>query len=245
MNQAIPVPSPSLGVVRSFVGETEGFTLLEVLLAFTIFAIVIAIVYGSYSASLRTMRDTTGRAEVYQMARVAMERIAEDLESAAVPLVNEESGTEEQGSEEYLFVGADAEVAGWPGDSLLFLSRAHLNFSDEPESTGRAVIRYQVQAGEEGRGLALYREDVPEQEWSKNNGDGEGVLLCDGLSGVNFTYYDKTGQALEEWDAGDAEDDRLPARVEIALDFMDPGDQRRSVKFLTGVILPVRSAGKE
>lgn len=67
----------------------EGFTLLEILLALSILATVLSTVFASYTGAFRLVSETEGQAEIYQMARIALERIVEDLESFYLPMESE------------------------------------------------------------------------------------------------------------------------------------------------------------
>ena len=67
------------------VRDLKGFTLLEILIAVVILVIVLSTVFASFTGTLRLVSETESQAEVYQMARIALERILEDLESANVP----------------------------------------------------------------------------------------------------------------------------------------------------------------
>jgi general secretion pathway protein J len=62
----------------------RGFTLVEILISIVIFAVVLTTIYASYAGSFRVIDETESQAEIYGMARVAMERISEDLESVYI-----------------------------------------------------------------------------------------------------------------------------------------------------------------
>ena len=72
--------------------KNKGFTLIELLIAISIFAVVIASVYGSYRMTFHVIHSSTARLEDAARARVAMQRIVDDLYAAAA--------------------GADASIAG-------------------------------------------------------------------------------------------------------------------------------------
>lgn len=61
----------------------NGFTLIEILLAVFILGIVLSTVYASYTGTFRIIRETEYDAEIYGMARSALDRMARDLQSAA------------------------------------------------------------------------------------------------------------------------------------------------------------------
>jgi general secretion pathway protein J len=63
----------------------SGFTLIEILIAIFIFSVVLTTIYTSYTGTFRVIDETESQAKTYRMARIAMERILEDLESVYIP----------------------------------------------------------------------------------------------------------------------------------------------------------------
>jgi general secretion pathway protein J len=222
-------------------GENRfGFTLLEILIAMFIFAVVLSTIYTSYTGTFRIVDETESQADIYAMARVALERMQEDLESVYIPLKGEKSPELDEGQaadEEGAFVGEDNEIEGRSTDSLRFISRAHLVFSEE--ASGTAEIAYYVEEDNEGEGFILYRTDTPASEEKSEEGTG-GLVLCDSLVSVNFTYHDDDGEVYENWDStSDEFRDRIPRMVSIKLEFKNSADPEAPFKFLTRVALPV------
>ena len=62
--------------------DTRGFTLIEILIAVSILAVVLSTIFASYTGTFSIIEETESQADIYGMARIAMERIQEDLESA-------------------------------------------------------------------------------------------------------------------------------------------------------------------
>lgn len=96
--------------------KSSGFTLLEVLVAIFIFAIVLSAVYGAYITAITAAGTTELQADINNKARTALERIASDLGG--------------------VYLGADGSLNGWKkeiggnrADTLAFTSTAHLLFS--------------------------------------------------------------------------------------------------------------------
>ena len=224
---------------------SDGFTLFEVLIATFIFAMIVSILFGSYTGSLTLMDQTRSQADLYGMARITLERIREDLESASLP--DQGEGAEPDGDRVRNpgFTGEDLEIEGEDADSLCFLSTAHVVFDPKDRNTGLARIDYYVRESEqEGAGLVLYRIDTPVLEEAPEKGTG-GMVMCEGLVSVNFTYY-ASGEALERWDSSEDEfKNRLPERVSVRMRFVDPIDPEHPLSFTTGVALPCAGGGNE
>ena len=224
----------------------QGFTLLEILLAMFIFSIVLSTLYAAYTGTFRNVDETESQADIYRMARIALERIAEDLESAYIPpwaVVTESEGTTPQSP---AFVGQTAQISDRRADTLMFISRAHLVFDEEEVDTTVARISYDVrQSAEDEQVFVLYRSDIPGFDEQPEERGG-GLILCDGLHAVGFTYYDAEGRVHDGWNSSNEEfKDRLPVMVSIVLEFVDKRSPGAPLKFVSGVVLPMAKEGYE
>lgn len=212
----------------------NGFTLLEVLLAIVLFAVLVSMVSLSLSGSLKLIEATEKQGEIYHRARTAMMRISEDI--AAAMLVGG-----------YEFIGSSDEIGGQKADTLQFPSTAHLIFNPEKQQPGLGIITYRVKAEEEDqRNLILQRSDVlylPGLKQGDDDLDEEGFVLSDNLRSVEFNYIDADGEILEGWDSTVDENDTdsvrsLPVAVECTLSYWLNIEEERFVTFSTRVFLP-------
>ena len=219
----------------------RGFTLLEILIAMFIFAVVLTTIYTSYTGTLRVVDETESQAEIYRMARIAMERMLEDLESIYIPKRQENTESEEDTLHLFQFVGEDREIKGMSADTLRFISRAHIDLSGQGQETGTAEIGYYVKENGEGDHLVLYRSDRPMSEASLPlEEETGGLVLCEGLASVNFTYYEENGDVRESWDsASDELKDEIPKMVSISLEFLNTLNPEAPFKFMTSVEFPI------
>jgi general secretion pathway protein J len=218
--------------------EAVAFTLLEILIAMFIFAIVLSTIYTSYTGTFRIVDDTESQTDIYEMARIALERMHEDLESVYILENPKSSEPEELASPVSEFLGEDKEIEGKSADLLRFVSTAHLIFSEEDKASGTAEIAYYVEEGHEGDGFVLYRSDTPPFEEKPEEGTG-GLVLCDSLVSVNFAYYDDEGEVSDKWDSSSDEfKNKIPRMVSILLEFQNKSDPETPFKFFTTVALP-------
>jgi len=204
-----------------------------------IFGVVLSTIFASYTGTFRVIEETESSAGIYGMARIALERMREDLESVYMPKKEKHSMPEKGGIYPTPFFGEDKEIEGIDADTLSFVSRGHVVFDGEDENFGLAALTYYVRENDRGEGLILYRSDTPVIEEMPEKGTG-GLVLCDGLSLVNLLYHDAGGKAHDSWDStGEEFKNRLPAMVSIMLEFINPADPEMPFRFMTGVALPM------
>ncbi len=217
---------------------SAGFTLLEIMLAMLVLAMVVSMVSLTLSGSIRAIDATMDQGDVYYRAQVALERISEDLGSALLPADVE-------------FSGSAGENDNGSAATLSFASLAHVVFNAEVGQPGLGIIGYSVRADKENeqqllllRTDMLYRPLADEGGRKAQNNDVEAFLLSDRLRSVKFYFIDRNGEVLENWDTRVDPDDQdadrwLPVAVSCRLEFWINQDEETSVSFETTVILPV------
>ena len=123
--------------------KQHGFTLLEILLAMVILAIVTSLLYKAYTDTYRNITTTETQARIYEMARITMLRIVEDLESAYVPEESDNSGAGETDNNTETFIGKNDSFDGRRADSIRFYSKSHIDISKKSViEAGNAKIAY-------------------------------------------------------------------------------------------------------
>jgi len=219
--------------------NNKGFTLLEILLAFFIFSLIIGIIYSSYSGSFTTVNKTEARMEMYHKAAIAMDRISEDLQGAYISLQSPTDATAEP-SGATRFIGKNNEIGGQEADTISFFSRIPPLFENDVKYTTGQVISYEVKEGEAADELILLRSE--HGAFVETASEREGLPLCDGLQAVKFTFTDAEGEEHEDWDS-DSEDfaGSLPSMVTVTLIFLNPDNPDEPQVFETGVALPAQS----
>ncbi len=203
----------------------QGFTLLEMLVAISIFATVISLAYSSYNATFHIINIAQDQTNTYSKARIAMERIVEDLESFYP-------------GNEILFKGTTETFESYRADTLQFLSTAHVRLQSDSTSPGAVVISYKIEKDPNSETLLLYRNELSAIDTNENDGEEtSGLLLCDNLLEVAFDYQNKDGETFENW--GDDEDEEdAPDLVTISLRFNNVENEGEGTLFQTGIRLP-------
>lgn len=226
-------------ILESFnIKDNKGFTLLEILIAMSIFGITMATLYSTYTGSIRNMEETRSITEIYQKARVALERIVEDLESAYISIENIDS-TSGDSNDSTGFYGEDLEIDGKSSDRLRFNSAAHQDFSGDIEGFGRARIVYYVKENQEEGGLNLYRTDSLEFDDSIEEGE-HGPILCDNILSIDFHYFDDNGDGYDNWDStSELMKNKMPSMVSVTLEIRNGLDEDSVQKFTTAASIPL------
>jgi general secretion pathway protein J len=220
-------------------GGKDGFTLLEILVAILIFAVVMGSLFLSLRSILFEPAGLEQRFNRQEMARNALDRIVSDLQSIYVALPPQyrppqggdppdpyrlEAGTDLIGNQEF--------------SRLRFASFAHLPMRNRPQ-TGIAQIVYYIQA-EENDTRALRRADQLEP-YPEPSAVGDDPILCSGIRSLTLRFIDEEGDAFDTWDSEDEQFEyRLPSSISVRIEL----EQGPFAIFETQVRLPVQREAK-
>ncbi|UCD88686.1 MAG: prepilin-type N-terminal cleavage/methylation domain-containing protein [Desulfobacterales bacterium] len=215
--------------------QDGGFTLLEILLAIFIFAIIVTTVFASYNAIFHDSGSIDQGLSSYEMAKNCLNRMIVDLESVYVVQYPKYTPPDvDDPPDPYRMVGDSTVIKTEEFPKLRFSSLAHLPLNGKIEK-GVAEIVYYVQDSNVN-GFVLRRADTlyPDQPFAERTSD---PILCEGLKSLTFTYYGPDGEAYDFWDS-DAKDWEYatPKRIKIKLELANHSD---SMVFETMVTLPV------
>jgi general secretion pathway protein J len=214
----------------------KGFTLVEILIAIFIFALVILMLYGTFRSTFSTTDAVDETMSTAIMAKICIQRMVADLSSIYVnlPPTYTPPGIDSP-EDNYRFVGDVLSVNGKDFPKLRFTSSAHLSFGDSGTSDSIAEIVYYVDPGEEDH-FVMKRSDhlFPYDTVDTKKID---PILCEKIKTLAFTYYDEEGAEHEIWDS-ESPDYKYatPRAVGIALEI---GDSHVSQMYKTKIILPV------
>jgi general secretion pathway protein J len=215
---------------------TIGFTLMELMLAIVILALVVTTVLASFNTVFSTTDALQSNSQIYEMAKNCLKRMTLDLESVYVaqPPVYKPPEFDDPPND-YRIVGSSEDTGGTGFAQLRFTSRAHLPLENSIRG-GVAEIVYYLQAKEDGS-LVLKRSDnlYPYPEFEEKGSD---PTLCEWIKSLAFKYYDAEGSEYEGWDSeSDEYEYATPAAIAIQLEIADSSG---SQYFGTSVKLPVQ-----
>lgn len=182
--------------------RSSGFTLIEVMLAITLVALIMGMAYGGFRASIRATTSGEQRIEETNRLRVTHQFVRRQLAQARSLIIEQD----EEAGEQVRFVGESERVrfvAPMPG---------YLSYG------GAYVQEFSLERGEDGLDLVFY--------FALLNGylpgdleDSEGVVLLENLGSGGFFFMgldeeDQTPYWADFWE----ETARLPLAVGLNLE---------------------------
>jgi len=225
--------------IRSAPRGRAGFTLLEMLLAICIFALVVAVLFSSFFVGIGSWEKGEQRIEFQQRMRSVCELLFREM-SATYPYFITPSQLDKHTTYIAFF--------GEPG-SLRFVSYANLH----KRASGLCMLEFWVS---ERRGLMLGEAAALAANLEDFNAESlrspqRALEICPDVTGLRFRYYEKKeaeeegeenkpGEWLERWDPEEHKN-TMPKIIEVTVTFADPRggflDQR--------LLIPIVSSPKE
>jgi len=224
-----------------------GITLVEVMIAVAIVAMVMTMIYSGFSQTSKNRIRLQERLDRHHVIHAALHRMSRELQTAFVSAhLNPNQPLQ---TVRTAFVGQDR----GSGDRLDFCSFSHQRLFRNAHESDQNEISYFLSTIEhrerdEVRTVKalLRREDNRIDDKPQQGGD-VGLLVPD-VIGLDFEYLDpRSGEWVREWNttnAGTGAPNLLPAQVKIMLEVPHtfPVERRRgrTQTFATRVSLPIR-----
>jgi general secretion pathway protein J len=208
--------------------EEGGFTLVELLLALFLFALIAGVIFAAFAAVASGVEKGRQHIEIYRVGRVALLRMAQEVGAAMPPPIG--SGMGFQGKK-----NADGEAGH---DRIDFLTVPYRRYSDKVPSYELCHVAYYVADNLQGK-TALFREEDCSGKEDERRERASQLELTDLAVGLEITYYDAE-KDYEEWPPNRDDQSLLPCRVRLALTLRDAPQYERA--FITTVALPMRGA---
>lgn len=217
----------------------RGFTLLEILVAIFILAIVMGLIFGTFEGVFSDAAHVNAGSDTYAMADSCLKRITTDLTALHVtqdlrykiPITDSKPDKPDL----YRIEGSIDSFGGSTFSRLRFTSSAHLPIDGENRA-GIAEIVYYVQETADNT-YVLRRADklypYPESFEPKKSDP----ILCENVRAFKLTYYDKKGREHDQWDS-DSGDYEYSTPESIAV-HLTIGSKSNSYDFSTEITLPM------
>ena len=219
-------------------GKTKGFTLVEILIAILILAIVLSTAYASYTGVFRIISNVEEESEIYSMARTFLSRLEKDVH-AIVPYTS--SGQE--------FVAEKDEIEGQEFTNLLFRAASHIPFGKNEPQGGVAAIGYQVVMNKITGEYDIMRTDIIGGTIKKDLSEDDrktmterSFVVCKGVQSLSFRFIDSKGETHDDWNSGGDVQNQIkqsPVVIIVMLSMRNPANKETPYKFTTKISIPL------
>jgi general secretion pathway protein J len=213
-------------------------TLIEVMVAMTMFALVGALVYGGFSQTSRAKKTLETQLNRYHELRMAMERMVRELSMAYVS-THLNLSPSLQGMRT-TFIGKGSSF----GDRIDFTSVSHTRVYRDAKESDQNELSYFLTDAPDGKGKVLARRMQPRIDEKPQEGGRVEILLSDVLE-FELEYLDSaTWEWTEDWDAvtGTGQTNRLPTQVRIKLTIPAISNPDKKETYATRAVLPMNWA---
>jgi type II secretion system protein J len=200
-----------------------GFTLLEILLATAISALIGLVLFSAMSIGFRARTSASDQTRAVRQAGVVLDLIKQDLQSAVVP----------RGQLAGPFIGYAMGTAGAEADSLQFHTLGR-DADDGPFSDG--IRRVQFALRTDVSPTVLVRR-VERNLLSVNPRPPLEEVLARDVHAFAVRYYNGFTWS-QEWDSS-VRDDRLPLAVEVTIELNLPSPADASRRYRAWQIVPL------
>jgi general secretion pathway protein J len=187
----------------------SGFTLVEVMIAVAITAMMGAMTLGAFRQVDRAQEIARAQGDRYAAARLALTRIAREVSMAYISEHYDKDRIRERPT---LFKGG--------ADGLLFTTFAHQRLARDARESDQSVVEYKLASDPDHAGEnALFRREKAHIDEEADRG-GREDLVADHVQAFRIGYWDpKRKEWVREWStrAVDHPSD-LPTRVRFELE---------------------------
>ena len=218
--------------------HSAGFTMMELLIAATLVALLGAMLYQSIGRSIDSKEQIEKISDRYDEVRIAMNRMADEISMA---YLSAHYNHEERRTKTLFREDSESE-----GDRLIFTSFPHMRRVRDAKESDQNVLTYWVDSdpGGSGQSVLLRRErariDETTGEDISNDDQSFTDVLCTGVRDLTFDYWDENEKEwTEEWDSDSLEtSNKLPPRVRIRMSIDDQNG--REITFETQAEIMLR-----
>jgi general secretion pathway protein J len=221
--------------------DRGGFTLIEILIAIAIFAVVTTTIFASFRAVLSKNEAIRQGEEAYEMARTFMDRMVMDLTSLYIELPPMYRKPEfNNPPDPYRFVAEQVFSGAGQFTRLRFASTAHLPMGGRSGGGLAEIVYYVPRQAYPDSNTVVKRADRAypydlDPEFEENAAD---PVLCADVEEFSLLFYDEEGNTYEEWNSdSDRHQYATPRMVAVKLRIAPEGTP--GYEFFSRIPLPV------
>jgi general secretion pathway protein J len=217
----------------------RGFTLLEIMLAVSVLALVGTMIYGGFSQTALNKARVEEDVDHSRIVHMALARMTRELTMAFVSThVNPSLDLRVVDT---AFVGSD----NGKDDRIDFTSFSHRRLYRNARESDQNEISYFVTEHPDDPGVqVLARREQNRIDDNPRRG-GKSQILVENVEEFNLEYFDPLlTDWVQTWDTEDvlAQPNRLPTQVRIRLTVADPRRRGQTHAFGTRVMIPLTYA---
>lgn len=222
--------------------KNDGFTLLEILVAVFIMAMILTFAFEAYKgieqAYARVVSPSSSRD---RSARIVLDRIEREL--VGTVMIQRAKGSDPL-LQPYFFFGESRPYADSEGDTLRFVTRTPLRSPGVP-SPGLEIVTYGAVPSQSGPGLSLLRQAEPmppqlakEVVWIQPD------IVADNVALFLARYTGDDEASAESWDSTGVDRlDQIPKALVLTVSLWETdatGQPVQGPEFTRAIDLPVR-----
>jgi len=212
-----------------------GFTLIEIMIAMFILAVVVSLVFSSLDGILSTADHVNIQSDLLEMGQSAMDRITADLNALHImaypryspPGIDDDPGL-------YRIQGEPVSMGGHNFAKLRFASLAHLPLNHDLREGIAEIVYYMIESDQDG--YILHRKDslYPYLEFEEDESD---PIVCEQVRAFELVYFDHENREVDSWDS-ESDDVEYATPVAIAIK-LAVGDENAPMVLNTRILLPL------
>ena len=213
--------------------RAPGFTLLEVVIAVGITAMIGALITAAFQSGYRAKELVESEADKYRALRTGTDRMVREITSAFVSDHYDNRRYRDQNDRPTNFIGTR--------DRLLFSSMAHQRLYADAKESDQMVVEYFTRSTTPPGGQSrtdLIRRENPSLDERMDKGGHEDALI-EGVKRIDFAYWDSDKKDwVDEWDTRRLEKKSiLPTRVRITIVANDENGKETRYTTQTRIVL--------
>jgi len=198
--------------------KPAGFTIIELLLAAALSALVLSSAYWAYTTILTGAARYREGSISFQIARVVLGALEREISGTYLPLLP--GFIQEQDDLPALFVTDNRWRGGMESDRLDFVSTTFMRGGGAEASAGYATYELGYYLQDDKLMMRMAPFFNPKNPFQ----DGREIVLAEGIRALDFKYFDdETGEWADEWDLEEME--HLPRAVSVTIAVGDEDEE--------------------
>jgi prepilin-type N-terminal cleavage/methylation domain-containing protein len=195
------------GGLRESRRPVSGFTLIEILVAISVFAVLVSVVLGSLKFLLSKTDLMKEGITIYEEARISLDRISTDLRAVYVSVAPGYKIPDiDDDPDPYRFF---CEASGNDDTRLEFTAFSHLPLGGGIPATAGKIMYYLQETEDDGwvlmRSDQALKVDDDSERFPDRDDAGTDPVLCRNVKTFRIICFDQDGKEYESWDS-DAND---------------------------------------